>query len=139
MTSVVIDASAAVKLLLDEPGRGAITEVWRQPTLSFLAPTVLLAEVPAALDSAVRNARLTASQRRTIDQMWRRHRRFISLRAVDFRFAARAGAMSAILRGVDRLYLQTAREMGGAPLLSFDRRQRQAAAELGLAVMPARI
>lgn len=139
MTTVVIDASAAVKLLLDEPGRESVVELWQQQTLSFLAPAVLLVEVPAALDSAMGAHRLTTAERSAADRLWRRHRRFISLRTVDSRFAVRAGTMTAVLRGVDRLYLQAAREMGGLPLLSFDWRQRQAAAELGLPLMPAEI
>lgn len=130
----VVDASAAAKLFLDEPGSEAVRSVWFQADLS--APTILLPEVA----SAVRRGRGHGTS--PVDAV-RFVRGSAKWRQVDIDLADRAAALASVtgLRGMDAVYVVTALDLAehdvDVALLSFDGRQREAALDLGIAVIPA--
>jgi len=136
---VVADASAAVKLVLDEPGSDVVRRLWDED-VAWVAPTLVLPEGTAAIAAAERSGRLTTRQaarahglfRDVIDQM--------SLRVVDTDLAAVGAdlAQSHGLRGADALYLAVAMEFDDAALLSYDHRQREAADTVGARLSPPR-
>lgn len=140
--TVVIDASAIIKLLLpDEVGSRAVDELW-DADIALIAPVVLLPEVTGALRAAMAAGRLPATLDPLADAL--DLARNVRLRTVNEALALRAGELAARhgLRGMDSLYLATATEYvhhDHVALLSFDRRQRSGALELGIAVIPAEV
>ena len=132
----VVDASAAAKLFLDEPGSDAVRSVWFQADLS--APTILLPEV----SSAVRQGR---SHGTSTTEAVRFVRGSATWRQVDIDLADRAAALATVtgLRGMDAVYVATALDLAehdvDVALLSFDTRQRQAALDIGIPVIPAEV
>lgn len=139
MTLAVVDASALVPLLLEEPDSALALEFWERPDISYTAPAIVLAEVPAAVGAALVGSRVDTADHAAAVLRWRRYRRQVTIRVVDGPFAVRAAGLPVRLRGMDRLYVQASVELGGVPLLSFDRRQREAASRLGLALLPAEV
>jgi predicted nucleic acid-binding protein len=134
----VVDASAATEFFVGESDSDTVRAVWIQVELS--APTVLLAELAAAVRRGVgRDPERRAVH--AVDYV----RRSAQLRDVDDHLALRAAALAAAtgVRGMDAIYLATALEVADhgldVALLSFDGRQREAALDLGIAVIPAEV
>jgi predicted nucleic acid-binding protein len=135
---LVIDASATTKLFLDEPDSHLVAELWDEAELH--APTIVLPETAAAVALGAARRR---DPRMQVGDVIAELRRSAALRSVDTEFASRAAVLTlgGRVRGMDAIYLATALEMAESgldvALLSFDGRQREAALDLGLAVIPA--
>lgn len=139
MTTALIDASAAIKLVLIEDGSAEARRLWLSASMRFVAPAVLLPEVSAALDVARRDGRVAEVG---LDGHLHALAEGVTQRAVDAEFGRFAASLLPAIgpcRGMDLLYIAAALELGGLPLLSFDPRQRDAATRVGLGLLPARI
>lgn len=128
---VVLDASAAVKLVLDEEHSEVVRRVWDEE-VALLAPTIVLPEVGAAIARARREARIDQAQETVAHRSWIALSGEIDLVTVDAELASEAHELTVdrSLRGMDAVYLAVAeRFSAGGPvgILSFDRRQREAA------------
>lgn len=141
---VVLDASAAVKLVLDEERSDQVRRIWDEP-LRILAPTIVLAEVAAAIDAAQRGGRLEPPAGAMAQRSWVSVVDEVDLVSVDVALGERARELAADrpVRGMDAVYLalaiDTARH-GSAGLLSFDRRQREVLRPTdGVALLPAEV
>lgn len=139
---VVVDASAAVKLVLEEPGSTVARRLWDEP-VRWVAPSIVVPEVAAAVSAARRDGRLRATAARRVRSAWAQVIEQIDLLAIDASLADRAGELAASrpIRGMDAVYLAAAVALVGADpvcLLSFDGRQRDAVqADDGIALVPA--
>lgn len=135
---IVIDASAAIALCLDERELLADDETFE--TLGeqeLLVPAHWHAEVGNALVTNMRRGRLTAD-----------HLAFAIAHLTTLQIATQSaprtedieaivnGAVKAGLTYYDELYVRLA-EFRGLPLFSFDKQMRAAAAQRGVAVLPA--
>lgn len=140
---VVLDASAGVKLVLDESGSDVVRRVWDEP-VEMLAPTVIVPEVAAAITAAHRDERIDRDDATSAHEEWKHLVQGIDVRLVDDGLAEHARRITERdpVRGMDAIYLAVAAELDdGADvgLLSFDGRQREAAAALRLALLPASV
>lgn len=138
---VVVDASAAAKLVLQEQGSDVARRLWDAEP-AWLSPALLLPEVAAAITAARRAGRLTPALADRAHRSWLEISEEISLHAVTTGLAheARTLAASTVIRGADSVYLALAKGLAPQPvaLLTYDRRQRAAAAHVdGLALVPA--
>lgn len=131
------DTSAAVKLIIAEPGSVAAVDVW-QAADRVTSSVLLYPEARAALKRARRERRLTESDLRAavadLGGLWHRVNRV----GVSARLAMRAGALAHVhdLRGYDAVHLASA-EVVAAPDLVFvgaDDALCDAAGRIGLAV-----
>lgn len=127
---VVLDASAAVKLVLDEVGSDHVRRLWNEE-LTMLAPSVIGPEVAAAIQAAGRDGRVAAGDAVTAQRSWASLLGDVDLLAVDVALADRARKLAATraVCGMDAVYLAVALQLGDAGaigLLSFDVRQRSA-------------
>lgn len=125
---VVVDASAAAKLVLHEAGSEIARRLWDEPG-RWVAPAIILPEVAAAIGAAHRGRRLRGAAARRVRNTWASVSEEIHLREVDTSLAAAAAEFAATrpLRGMDAVYLAIARQLaasGPTALLSFDDRQR---------------
>jgi len=127
--AVVIDTSALLAVLLEEPERPALIAVTTGAVL--LAPSSLPWEVGNALVAAVRRRRLTAAEA---------HRAWAAYEAVPLRLAevdirrAIAAALDLGLYAYDAYMLELARQRG-LPLLTLDQRLGAAAVASGLTIV----
>lgn len=140
MTRVVIDASAASALIIQEETTAVTRQLWGDPSMQFHAPAVLLVEVASAVLAAKAGGRVIDSTDE--DELLAGIERVVERRLVDDDLVGAAAGLLRLTgpcRGMDLLYLAVAVELGGLPLLSFDRRQRGAAATLGLPLLPAEV
>lgn len=140
MPLVYFDASALVKLLVEEPGSELAGELWDgcdAPVASRLA----YPEVCAALAAAARNHALTGSQADVAAQSWEQFwaaTRPVELNAAVERLAGEL-ARTCALRGADAVHLASALAIGDADLVMavWDRRLHEGARTSGLRVAPA--
>jgi predicted nucleic acid-binding protein/catechol 2,3-dioxygenase-like lactoylglutathione lyase family enzyme len=141
---LVVDASAAVKLVLDEDGSDLVRRIWDEP-LSLTAPSIVLPEVAAAIDAARRAGRISATMCRRAQRYWDEAAAEIDVVSVDVSLASRAGALAASrpARGMDAVYVALADRLAeetAVGLLSFDDRQRAVAAgSRALSLLPAEL
>lgn len=141
---VVADASAAVKLVLEEPGSAVVRQLWAEP-VRWVAPSVVVPEVIAAVSAARRDGRPRVTAARRVQATWVQVSEEIDLLAVDSTLAGAAGRLAASrpIRGMDSVYLAVAITLVGADpvcLMSFDRRQRDAVQPGdGVALIPAEL
>ncbi len=139
---IVLDASAAVKLVLDEVGSEQVHQLWDQE-LAMLAPSILAPEVAAAIQAARRDGRVADADADIAHRSWVSLLGDVDLLAVDVTLAGRARQLAATrtVRGMDAVYLAVALHLGdagSAGLLSFDVRQRSALrSEDGIHLLPA--
>jgi uncharacterized protein len=134
------DASALVKLVIEEEGSNEAAAVWDGAD-AVLSSRVGYVEVRAALASAHRDHRLTDDQleqaRGTWEDFWR------ALRLVELTevVAQRAGHLSEehALSGADAIHLASAELLAadGPVVATWDARLHAAVSALGLAVLPA--
>jgi predicted nucleic acid-binding protein len=136
------DASALVKLVVDEDGSDVAARVWDE--VDAVATSRLSeAEVAAALSAATRAGRLSAPAvrraRRDWVEMWSACRVVELAPAV----AARAAELSAslVLGGADAVHLASALTLGGADpvMVTWDRRLHAASMAAGLPVVPSAV
>jgi predicted nucleic acid-binding protein len=133
----VVDASAAAKLFLEEAGSDLVRSLWFRTELS--APTILLAELASAVHRGGQSRPPTPAD---AVEFVRSSARW---RDVDVDLATYAASIAGDLgaRGMDAIYLATALDLADhdvdVALLSFDTRQREAALDLGIPVIPAEV
>jgi predicted nucleic acid-binding protein len=126
---MVVDTSAVLAVLISEPVRPAVLEATRSATL--LAASSLPWEVGNALVALRRRRLVTAAD---VQRAWSAFMR-VPVRYVEIRVgAALSLAMDAGLCAYDGYAIEAART-ARAPLLSLDRRQRNAARGLGIEIV----
>lgn len=140
MALIYFDASALVKLLVDEDGSDLAVELW-EACDGALASRLAYPEVRAALAAAARNHDLTEDEldraERDFDGYW------AAIRPVELTAATerRAGdlARAHALRGADAVHLASALALGDPELIVavWDRRLHTAAHAAGCRVAPA--
>ena len=137
---VYFDASAMVKLLVQEPGSDLAAELW-DGCDAPVASRVAYPEVCAALAAAARNHALTGDEAsaaaRTWEEFWAATRP-VELNAAVQRHAGEL-ARTWALRGADAVHLASALAIGDADLVVavWDRRLHAGARASGLRVAPA--
>jgi predicted nucleic acid-binding protein len=134
-----LDASALLKLILDEPGSDRVRELW-DSELAVAASELAVVELACALAAAVRARRLAASAlgRPVIDGTFLMHRaELVAVGGDVVRSASLLGARHG-LRALDAVHVASALVLREAAptLVSFDRDQRRAAVREGLPVYP---
>lgn len=141
MTVVYFDSSALVKLMVDEVGTELAGELWSGCDAAFTSP-LAYPEVCGALVAGRRCGDLSAraALAATADwedrwpMMWR-----VEL-AKDVALSAGRLAGEHALSGADAVHLASALAIGSDVVVAaWDRRLHRAAAESGLAVVPARL
>lgn len=126
---MVIDTSALLAVLLEEPERPALIGATAGAVL--MAPASLPWEVGNALVAAVRRRRLTPSEAR---QAWSAFESVpVRLAEVDIGRAV-AAALELDVYAYDAYMLELARERG-VPLLTLDQRLRAAATARGVSLV----
>lgn len=140
MSLVYFDASALVKLLVDEPGSDLAVELWDgcdAPVSSRLA----YVEVCAALAAAARNHTLTSSEADAASKAWDEFWAAVRLVELNADVERHAGelARTCALRGADAVHLASALAVGddGLVMAVWDRRLHAGARNSGLRVAPA--
>jgi hypothetical protein len=134
---VYFDASAFVKLLVEEEGSELAAELW-DGCDAAVASRLAFPEVRAALAAATRNHDLDVAEQ-TLDEYW------AAIRAVEFTVAVEqhAGhlARAHALRGADAVHLASALAIGDPDLVLavWDRRLHVGAQAVGLRVAPAQL
>jgi predicted nucleic acid-binding protein len=134
MIEVVIDASVALRWAFDDEadrvGAVRVEQALRDAQIQAVEPPLFLLEVAAALERGIRERRID----RTRSEEVMRALSSVSFEEVDpHAFAARAFglALAAGLRVPDAAYVEVAR-VRHATLVSADRRQLEAAEQLGI-------
>lgn len=140
MGLVYFDASALVKLLVDEPGTDLASELW-DGCDAALSSRLAYPEVRAALAASARNADLTRDELRGAEATWEEF--WTSMRPVELtpsveREAGRL-AVERGLRGADAVHLASALAVGAGNVVVavWDRRLHAGARAEHLAVAPA--
>jgi predicted nucleic acid-binding protein len=132
--SLYVDASAMLKLYLEEPQSAECEEIMGADPM-WLSARHSLVEVRRNLSRALRGRALTQA-RASFDSDWRRTT-VIELDATTCRHAAEIAEVTGV-RSLDALHLGAARRVGsGLPFLTYDLRQAQAARSLGWTVLGA--
>ncbi len=140
MSLVYFDASALVKLVVDEAGSDLAGELWDECDAA-LTSRLSYPEVCAALAAAHRNHDLDARGVRGADASWKTV--WASMRVVELSAAVadHAGLLARQhgLRGADAVHLASAALLGAADVIVavWDRRLHTATTATGLAVAPA--
>jgi predicted nucleic acid-binding protein len=127
--NIVIDTSAILAVLLDEPEKQAVVEATMRTVLS--APASLRWEVGNAATAGVKKRRLTPERARQLvtdfEQVTIRELAIDVLRAVDL-------GLELGIYAYDAYILEAARS-SGFPLLALDRPIRRNALKLGLSLV----
>ena len=114
MTIVYFDASALVKLTVDEPGSEIAAQLWDGAD-AVVTTTISFAEVRAALAAAERDQRLSPSEHRTGKDEWDHYWQDLRTVAVTTAIAEHAGKLAEqyALRGYDAVHLACALALDG--------------------------
>ncbi len=142
MSIVYFDASALVKLLVEEEGSSTVAQLW-DACDAAVSSRLAHPEVCAALAAGRRNHDLDDATHRAVLRRWADHR--AALRPVEFTAAVerRGGELAAerSLRGADAVHLASASVVGrdDVILAVWDRRLHRAAIDEGFAVAPAEL
>ncbi len=135
--SYYLDASALIKLYLEEPESQLMRELWREEAPAF-ASTVALAETAAGIATAGRAGRVTDDQRRVAARALGSDWQEIDAIAVTEAIAESAAALALRrpLSGAEAIHLATALTLAdeATVLVTWDRRLARAALGEGLAV-----
>ena len=140
MALVYFDASALVKLVVDEPGSDLAARLWDRCDAA-LSSRLAYVEVRSALAAARRNKDLSAAALTSalagFDGFWGSVRAVELSEDVQHRAGRLAGDLA--LRGADAVHLACALAVGDPELIMavWDRRLAAAAQASGLAVSPA--
>ena len=140
MTVAYFDASALVKLVVDEPGSDEAALLWDGAD-AVITSRVAHAEVRAALAAAHRNGRLEEADHREAKAAWDTFRQALRLVEVTPQLEEDAGDLAELhaLSGFDAIHLASALTLTGLPIIvtSWDRRLLRAARSAGLHTLPA--
>lgn len=135
------DASALVKLLVEEPGSDLAARVWDESD-AVATSRISYPEVAAALAAAKRAGRLTAAGARRARSDWDAYWAGSRVVEVTREVAVTAAALvdAHVLGGADAVHLASARLFGrDALMVAWDRRLHAAARAVGLAICPPEI
>jgi uncharacterized protein len=142
MTAAYFDASALVKLVVDERGSDDVAQLW-DAVDSVLTSRVAHPEVRAVLAAARRDARLDAEAYRRAKTDWGEFHRALRLVEVTPQLEQEAGELAEqhALSGFDAVHLASARTIAAIPVVvaTWDGRLHRAAQASGLATMPAQL
>ena len=139
---VYFDASALVKLVVEEAGSQVAVDLWDACDVAF-ASRLAYPEVRGALAAAHRNHDLDPDDVRLATARFETY--WTGVRAVELTAAVQrqAGGLAAAhaLRGADAVHLASASALADPALVVavWDRRLHAGAVALGLAVAPARL
>ena len=142
MALVYFDASALVKLVVEEDGSNLAADLW-DGCDAALSSRLAHPEVCAALAAAGRNRDLAPAELTEALDAW--HGYWASMRPVELtvEVAERAASLAVDhgLRGADAVHLASAIALGDVEVVvaAWDRRLHAAAVAVGLAVAPATI
>lgn len=140
MALVYFDASALVKLVVEEDGSDLAAELWDGCDAAMSSRLAHL-EVCAALAATGRNRDLTPDDLAEALYAWHEH--WASMRPVELTAEVADSAATLVvdhgLRGADAVHLASALALGDAEVVvaAWDRRLHAAAVAVGLAVAPA--
>lgn len=142
MAVVYFDASAMVKLVVEEAGSQIAAELW-DGCDAAVASRLAYPEVRSALAAAGRNHDLDAAGQADAESAWEEFwsaTRPVELTRSVERHAGQLAAHHA-LRGADAVHLASALALGdpGLILAAWDRRLRAGAQQAGLGIAPASI
>ncbi len=139
MAVLYFDASALMKLLVEEPGSDTVEALW-DGCDAAVSSRLAYPEVCAALAAAGRSRDLGEEALASCRRLW--ERRWAELHPVELtaRVAQAAGRLAERrhLRGADAVHLASALEVGRPHLVMavWDRRLHEGALAEGLAVVP---
>lgn len=142
MAVVYFDASAAVKLFVNEHDSETVVALWNGCDTATSSRLTYI-EVCAALAAGERNNRLTAEARATAVRRWQTY--WATMHRVELTPAVEqsAGALTAEyqLRGADALHLASALAVDSSDLVvaTWDKRLHLVAQSTGLATAPAEL
>ena len=140
MAVVYFDASAFVKLVIEEEGSDLAADLWDGCDLA-VSSRLVHPEVRAALAAAQRNRTLTAVQLQQATVQW--HAYWEAVRPIELTEAVELDAATLVgahrLRGADGIHLASARIFKDVDLILavWDRRLHAGARAAGLTVAPA--
>lgn len=140
MALVYFDASALVKLLVEEEGSDIAAQLW-DGCDAALSSRLAYPEVRAALAAAGRNHQMAGSDLAAAEADWQDY--WDAVRPVELTAAVEqhAGQLAAshALRGADAVHLASALALGATDLVlaAWDQRLRDGATRAGLIVAPA--
>jgi uncharacterized protein len=139
MAAVYFDASAFVKLLLDEDGSDTAAALWDGCDLALSSP-LSYAEVRAALAAAQRSGRITSAELAVIEPEWDDFWLAVVTVELSDVVAIAAGQLCAdfALRGADGIHLASALALGDLDCIVavWDRRLAEGAIAVGLRTAP---
>ncbi len=140
MSLVYFDASAFVKLLVEETGSDLAAVLW-DGCDAAVSSRLSYAEVRAALAAAGRDHRLDRADQARAEADWEQY--WASIRVVELTrsVSARAGDLAGehALRGADAVHLASLLAVGAAEtvLAAWDVRLRDGAGAVGVQTVPA--
>lgn len=136
------DASALVKLVIDEPGSDDAAALWDAAD-AVVSSRVAHAEVRAAIAAARRATRLTSDQSEDAKQLWDHLRAALRLVELSEVVAQHAGDLAEehALSGFDAIHLASALLVNAEELVltTWDARLSAATAATGIATLPDRL
>lgn len=139
MTLVYFDSSAIVKLLIDEPGRDAMAQLWDETDVAVTS-TLAYTEVRAAIAAAERARRLSSSESGRAVAEWDDYWWTVYPVEVTSAIAREGGHLAEEhgLHGADAVHLASAVAIGqkDTVVAVYDKRLRQAAMDRGFTIAP---
>jgi uncharacterized protein len=142
MTVAYLDASALVKLVVDERGSEDVAQLWDAAD-SVLTSRVAHPEVRAALAAARRDARLDATAYQRAKADWDEFHRALRLVEVTPQLEQEAGELAEqyALSGFDAVHLASSRTIASMPVVvaTWDVRLHRAAQASGMATLPGQL
>lgn len=140
MTLAYFDASALVKLVVEEDGSDDVATLWDGAD-AVVTSRVAHPEVRAALAAAHRDRRLDDTGHTAAKQSWEAFNAALRMVEVTAALEDRAGhlAETHALSGFDAIHLASALTLADVPVIlaTWDRRLRNAARTIGLTTLPA--
>jgi len=141
VTVAYFDASALVKLVIDEPGSDDAALLWDGAD-AVITSRVAHPEVRAALAAAHRNGRLNEDDHRVAKAAWEAFRQALRLVELTPQLEADAGDLAErhALSGFDAIHLASALTLTGLPIImaTWDVRLLRAVRSAGLNSLPGR-
>ena len=140
MAIVYFDASALVKLVVEEAGTEIAARLW-DGCDAAVASRLAYPEVRAALAASERNRELSRDDLLSAERSWQEYWRAVRPVELTSQVEQHAGQLARdhALRGADAVHLASALAVGPADLVvaAWDRRLRAGAGALGLRIAPA--
>jgi predicted nucleic acid-binding protein len=139
VTLVYFDASALVKLVVDEEGSNLAAALW-DGCDTALSSRLSYPEVRSALAAGIQDGRIEARARRTVERDWEAFWSAVQTVELTSEVGRRAGnlADTHALSGADAIHLSSALAIGHADLVVavWDRRLRAGVVSVGLQIAP---